>query len=160
MGNIAGVNQPSSPVSDRTEDPEGMSPRILLADDEADVRHLVARALRKDGYEVVEVEDGSVLLHTLGLSLMPASSVRPFDLVISDVRMPRWTGMGVLLSLRHANCAIPFVLITAFGDEETHAEARRLGAAGMLDKPFEIDDLRTLVWNLAPHPGLRRRDVS
>ena len=129
---------------------EETATRVLVADDDSQVRHLVARALRKDGYEVVEAADGSELLNVLGSSLLPASFVEPFDLIISDVRMPGWTGMGVLISLRKADWALPFVLITAFGDDDAHAEARRLGASAMLDKPFEMDDLRTLVWNLAP----------
>lgn len=139
-----------------TEASEETATRVLVADDDSQVRHLVARALRKDGYEVVEVADGSELLHVLGSSLMSASSIPAFDLVISDIRMPGWTGMGVLLSLRNADWALPFVLITAFGDDETHKEARRLGASATLDKPFEMDDLRKLVWHLAPRSRLSR----
>jgi CheY-like chemotaxis protein len=154
------INVKSSSSPTREWESEEAAPRILVADDDIHVRHLVSRALRKDGYEVHEVADGSALLNTLGSSLMPTSSVPPFDLVISDVRMPGWTGLGVLMSLRQADWALPVILITAFGDDQTHAQARRLGAAAMLDKPFEVDDLRRLVANLVPHPKPRRADIA
>jgi DNA-binding response OmpR family regulator len=51
----------------------------------------------------------------------------------------------MLASLRTAECSVPVVLITAFGDEATHAQALRLGAAALFDKPFDVDDLRAAV---------------
>ena len=64
-----------------------------------------------------------------------------FDLIISDIRMPGITGIEVLEGLHaHENCP-PMILITAFGDKETHAQAHRLGAAAIFDKPFDIEDL-------------------
>lgn len=121
---------------------EAASPRrrVLLVEDDPEMRELMALALRGDGYEVREAADGLEALRLLGAEENPG-----FDLVVSDVRMPGCSGLEMLQRLRGRPSQIPVVLVTAFGDRETHARARRLGAA-LLDKPFELNDLRELVF--------------
>ncbi len=122
--------------------------RVLLAEDDDEMRKMVASALRKDGYEVIEVRDGWQLLQYLATHRLKSDSDELVDLLISDIRMPGRNGLDVLAGLRWADWAMPVILITGFGDRQTHAEARRLGAAAVFDKPFELDDLRTAVCNL------------
>jgi DNA-binding response OmpR family regulator len=121
--------------------------RILLAEDDAAMRTLVAGTLRRDGHLVRELRNGGELLSELANELLHERSLEMADLIVSDVKMPGVTGIEVLAGLRHAHWATPFILITAFGDAATHAEAHRLGAA-VFDKPFDLDDLRTAVFNL------------
>jgi DNA-binding response OmpR family regulator len=120
------------------------APRILVAEDDFEMRRFLSAALRKDGYEVAEVDSGDQLLAQLGSAL---TYDRPFncDLIISDIRMPGISGLEVLSGLRTYIGSPPVVLITAFGDEKTHAEAERLGALAVFDKPFELDDIRAFV---------------
>jgi FixJ family two-component response regulator len=59
--------------------------------------------------------------------------------------MPGLTGLEVLAGLRKRDQSTPVILITAFGDEQTHAEAKRLGATAVIDKPFDTADLLTAV---------------
>jgi DNA-binding response OmpR family regulator len=113
--------------------------RILVADDDSEMRDLIATILRQDGHEVHEAPDGAAVLEAL------RSSSRTADLLISDVEMPRGTGLQVLASVRRTHPLLPVVLITAFGSPELHREARRLGAAATLDKPFGFGELRGLV---------------
>ena len=122
--------------------------RLLLAEDDAAFRTLLQMALAGDGYDVVAVKDGSELLERLSVSLSSGSASDRFDVVVSDVRMPGWTGLNVLLSMRHEANPPPVVLITAFGDERLHEQAMKAGAVAVLDKPFELDDLRALVSRL------------
>jgi CheY-like chemotaxis protein len=122
--------------------------RILLADDDAAFRTLLQMALAGDGYDVVAVKDGTELLERLSVSLSAGAAEDRFDVVVSDVRMPGWTGLNVLLSMRHQANPPPVVLITAFGDERLHEQAVKAGAIAVLDKPFELDDLRALVSRL------------
>jgi DNA-binding response OmpR family regulator len=96
---------------------------------------------------VIEARDGQELL--LAIERLKAGSVRP-AMVVSDVRMPGYSGLDLLAILRCASWTLPVVLITAFGDEDTHAEARELGAIAVLDKPFDLDDLRAVVRAAAP----------
>lgn len=122
--------------------------RLLLAEDDAAFRTLLQMALVGDGYDVVAVKDGAELLERLSVSLSSGSANDRFDVVVSDVRMPGWTGLNVLLSMRHEANPPPVVLITAFGDERLHEQAMMAGAVAVLDKPFELDDLRALVSRL------------
>lgn len=124
---------------------------ILLAEDDMEMRALLVLSLRKAGYKVTECRDGVGLLTHLGAFLLPDESEHEdVDLIISDIRMPGFTGMEVLEGMPK-NKGFPFmILITAFGDEETHALAKKFGAAAMFDKPFDMDDLLAKVHELLP----------
>lgn len=125
---------------------------ILLADDDVDMRMLLALTLRSEGYEIVECVDGLELLEQLKAACVPDAPYHP-DLVISDVRMPGMSGLDVLRRLRHCNGLPPIMLITAFGDEQTHTQARQLGAVASIDKPFEISRFLELVQSLIANHG-------
>jgi CheY-like chemotaxis protein len=124
--------------------------RVLLAEDDPAMRALLARALRKTGVEVLEARTGLEALERLANAIAgDADEGERFDLVISDLRMPGYSGLDLLSSLRFAESRIPLILITAFGSASTHATAQRLGAFATLDKPFDLDDLMTLVSSAA-----------
>jgi DNA-binding response OmpR family regulator len=116
------------------------SPRVLLAEDDDEMRALLAAALRKDGYEVTACGNGINLLGHISAGLHGRRS-GSYDLVVSDIRMPGLTALEVFEDLRGHSTPPPLILITAFGDERTHAQAGRLGARAVLDKPFQIDRL-------------------
>jgi CheY-like chemotaxis protein len=122
-------------------------PRVLLAEDDPAFRRLIAGMLRRDGFEVVEVGDGRQLLQTVaGVTQLATNG---FDLVISDIRMPVMTGLDALAGLRHADWAVPVILITAFGDDDAREQATRLGAGAFFSKPFELAELRAAALALA-----------
>jgi len=125
-------------------------PRVLLAEDDPEMRKMLAATLNGDGYEVIEAHNGMQLMHYLATDNAINDNIRPIDLVVSDFRMPGRSGLDALLALRSRDWETPFILITAFGDPETHSEARRLGAFAVFDKPFDLDDFRTSVWRLLP----------
>ena len=120
-------------------------PRVLVVEDDADIRRLVVNALRCDGYVVDEAADGRGLLSEVA-SPHPVSNDE-LDLIISDIRMPICTGLQILEALRKAQWTVPVILMTAFGDEATRKTADDLGAV-IFDKPFSLGDLRTAVLNL------------
>ena len=126
--------------------------RILLAEDDPEFRRFLAEALRRDGYAVTETETGLALLDLL--DELRAVPQRPaFDLVLSDQRMPGLLGLEVLSASGDHHDLPPFVLMSAFGGEALHAEARSLGAAAVLDKPFELSELRRTVRELLAASG-------
>lgn len=127
-------------------------PRIAVADDSAEMRALIVQALRADGYDVVESGDGHQLVRLLEPA-GPDEHATGVDLVVSDLRMPELSGLDVLGALHDRERRTPFILITAFGDEDTHREAHDLGAAAVLDKPFDLDRLRSLVHASLPPPA-------
>lgn len=136
--------------------PEGMIPgigvqrsmalakyRVLLAEDDEELRELLAETLRQDGYEVVEARDGLELVDRIEEEAFKARTQGvPVSLLISDVRMPMLSGLDVLGVLRARSWPAPVMLITAFGDEATHREALQLDARVVLDKPFGLDTFR------------------
>jgi DNA-binding response OmpR family regulator len=125
--------------------------RILLAEDDAAMRSMVAEALRGDGHDVVELTDGGRLLVLVAVTAREehAFGDESIDLIVSDIRMPVCTGLQILEALRATRWNTPVILMTAFGDSETRARAEELSAI-LFDKPFDIDDLRTAVNSCLP----------
>ena len=121
---------------------------ILLADDYADVRAALAELLSRDGYQVVEVGHGAFLLDYLTMCWLRPDAILVPDVILSDVRMPGFSGLEILAALKRTQVEIPVVLITAFPTLGVSERAHQLGAATVLSKPFDVDDLRMVVLNL------------
>lgn len=121
--------------------------RVLVAEDDDAFRRLLASTLRRDGFEVVEARNGRELVDHV--AALVQRTAEPFDVIISDIRMPVMTGIDALAGLRAADWSTPVILITAFGDETTRAEAMQLGAGAFFAKPFDLADLRTTALYLA-----------
>ncbi len=132
--------------------PADHRPRVLLAEDDAAMRALLAATLRRSGFAVIEAGSGYETLELLAHGLISEPPLW-FDLIISDVRMPGYDGLNILASLRQMPTYTPVILITAFGSAAAHALAVRLGAFAMLDKPFELDDLMTVARLATTAPG-------
>jgi CheY-like chemotaxis protein len=121
--------------------PDGVAAgrNAVVADDDAEMRSLMSTVLRSAGFDVVEAVDGNELLEVLRRSLDA-----PPALVVTDVQMPGFTGTRVLQHMRRLGLKTPVIVVTAFGGPRLHAEALRLGAAAVLDKPFSVVTLREL----------------
>lgn len=115
----------------------GHGQRILLVDDDEDMRSLLADVLSDEGYEVIQAANGAealVLLHR-----------EAFAAILLDKRMPGLSGMDLLPGLRVFCPTTPVIVITAFGDAHTAAEGTEKGAFGILFKPFRMDELRAML---------------
>ncbi|MBM4266574.1 MAG: response regulator [Deltaproteobacteria bacterium] len=124
---------------------------ILIAEDDATFRTLLRATLEQAGYRVVEACSGADLLDRLAdLALAPADE-GSLGLVITDLRMPGLSGVDALRVVRAGPWRhVPVILITAFGDVQTHAQARALGVADVFDKPFDLAALAARVASLVP----------
>ena len=118
---------------------------VLVAEDDPDMRRLVATLLRRAGHRVVEASDGMEILDRIEEATVRSEGLELIDVIVSDIDMPGLSGLDLLAALRCTDLTTPVVLITAFGDEETRAEARELGAAAILDKPLDAEALRHAV---------------
>lgn len=127
-------------------------PRVIVAEDDPDVRLLVSVALRGLGYEIVEAASGAELLDRLADSLIDEDPRAQPDVIISDIRMPGLTGMEILAGLRQAHWHTIFVLMSAYADRSTRDEAQRFGVDAFFEKPFDIDELVTAIVDMAPAP--------
>jgi DNA-binding response OmpR family regulator len=124
-------------------------PRIVIAEDDEEMAALLVRAFKKAGYEVSVCCNGWDLLKMLGI--FPAGEAfKNVSLVVSDIRLPGISGLEALKTCGYVGKFPPIILITAFGDQWTHVQARKLGAVDILDKPFDIDELVERVRQLVP----------
>ena len=114
--------------------------RILVVEDEADIRANVVRILRMENFEVLEAENGR-----MGLDV--ARAHRP-DLVLSDIMMPELDGYGLLEALRAdpITAAVPFIFLSARAERSDRRKGMNLGADDYLGKPFSRDELMDAVW--------------
>jgi DNA-binding response OmpR family regulator len=113
--------------------------RILLAEDDRELRIVLARHLRLHGFEVTDVRDGTAALARLGSEICTCGQSH-YDLLISDVHMPGHSGFDLACELRRSRWAMPVVLITGFGSPEVHDTAERLHVA-LFDKPVNFAQL-------------------
>jgi CheY-like chemotaxis protein len=118
---------------------------VVLADDDDDWRELLAASLEVAGYEVAQAADGRELKTMLEAA--GATGRRP-DLVVSDHLMPFATGLEVLAWAAEHVPAVPFVLLSAFMAPHIEQPARKLGAAAVIDKPVEVESLRSRIIEL------------
>src|SRR5689334_19376409 len=130
-----------------------------MVEDDLELRTLLAAALRRAGYQVIEASDGADLLGHLYAEVRGsrAPDEPAFDAVVTDVCMPGLTGLEALTCVRGDGMKLPIILMTAFGSPELHAMARKRGATAVLNKPFLPGDLRLLLGLLfqrsAPRKG-------
>jgi len=122
-------------------------PRILLADDEAHILHVVSLKLRNAGYEVMTAADGQEALEL-------ARAERP-DLVITDYQMPQLTGLELCAELRaeEATRDIPALMLTARGFSLTDEDLARTNIAEVISKPFSPRAILTRVQELLTGTG-------
>jgi len=115
--------------------------RVLVVDDEAKLGRLVAEALEGVGHKVWRAEGGRAALVEL--------AARPFDVVVTDLKMPEVDGLQVLAEARKTPGKPEVVMVTAHGSTESAVAAMRLGAADYLLKPFAMEEIRLRVSRLA-----------
>ena len=111
--------------------------RILVVDDDAEMRALLVEELRNEGYEVIEAGDGA--------EAVLACRACAFDVILMDKNMPGPSGLDLLPGFRRSCPRSHIIMMTAFGDVPSFVEASEKGAIAFLFKPFRIDDLRAAI---------------
>jgi two-component system response regulator AtoC len=136
-----------------------MSARVLIADDEASLRKVLSAALKREGYDVVTVKSAEEALEVLEASTAPDTG-EPFSLVISDVRMPGLDGMQLLSRVKRRFKDLPVVMLTAHGTVDLAVQALKQGAFDFLTKPYERDELVSIVKKAIAHRDRDEREPS
>jgi DNA-binding response OmpR family regulator len=128
--------------------------KILITDDEANIRLMLRTALEADGYQISEAANGKVALDAIATG--------SFDLLLLDLNMPVFDGMSVLEQLRHSPPAHPprVVVLTAYGSIPTAVRATRLGALDFLEKPITPDELRSTIAAVLREPESAQPEPS
>jgi len=117
------------------------SRRVLVGEDDDVLRVLLARRLTRVGYLVRAAADGEQVMELMRHGELPEETL------LLDVHMPKRTGMEVVQALRASGSRVAVVLMSAYTTDELKAEARSLGVAAVLDKPFESTSLETALAN-------------
>lgn len=124
---------------DRPSPPSPPTHRVLLAEDDDELRELLLSALERAGYQVIELEDGAEFSDYLELLQGPGSLRQHPDLVLTDIRMPGASGLEVVRHARGLGLSCPVLLLSAFADGEVYSVAATLGETEVLSKPMPID---------------------
>jgi len=111
---------------------------VLIVDDDTGMLRAMTKVLTNEGMQVTGVSDPTAVVTQL------AEPGKRFDLVITDLRMPMFSGRGVL-ALAHGLQNLPVIIITAFGGSEVKAQALQLGAFAFLEKPVAAVELVDVV---------------
>ena len=111
--------------------------RVLVVDDDAEMRALLVSELRREGYQVVDAADGAEA--TL------ACCRSEFDIILMDKNMPGPSGLELLPGFRRSYPHAQIIMMSAFGDLSSFVEAAEKGAADFLFKPFRIEAMKAVV---------------
>jgi len=123
--------------------------RILIIEDDEEMRSLLEDVLGEEGFKTESVSNGSEGLRKV--------TKEPFDLILTDIRMPGLTGLDILPAIKRLQPEASVIVITAFGNEEIHRRSVEKGAAGYLEKPIHMDKLKTLVHEMVSSKGNMRK---
>lgn len=119
----------------------GSRGRVLVVDDEADVRKAVNLALTKSGYDVIEADDGKKAVEVIN----SGDNALCVDVVICDVRMPRVNGVEAIAYFRKHFPTLPIIVLTGFPDVQLATSLLKQGVADYVVKPVERDTLAATV---------------
>ena len=121
--------------------------KILIVDDEQSMRDVLSIMLTRAGYTVTAASDGEEAIASLEKEL--------FDLVITDLKMPKVGGLEILKAVKEASPESVVLIITAFATAESAVEAMKMGAYDYLTKPFEVEEVQLIIRN-----ALEKRRLS
>jgi DNA-binding NtrC family response regulator len=123
---------------------------ILFVDDDPKAGELMLRFSEGASYQVRVFQDPQQALAYF--------KTHAVDLIISDLRMPKLSGIELLAAVRESDSAMPFIIITGYADVENAIEAMRLGASDFIKKPFDMDELRLQIEKTLQHEALLREN--
>src|SRR5438132_1082247 len=125
--------------------------RVLIADDEESIRHVLTELLEERGYEVRAVTDGEEAMREL--------SARDYDALVTDVRMPKMNGLDLVRAAQTASPETTIIVMSAYGSHDLAIEAMKAGAYDYLGKPFRPDEVLLVLRKAEERERLRRENL-
>ncbi|MBI3804476.1 MAG: sigma-54-dependent Fis family transcriptional regulator [Nitrospirae bacterium] len=126
--------------------------KVLIVDNEKSMRDFLTIVLKKEGYLVETAEDGDHALKILEKDI--------FDVVLTDMKMPRMSGLDLLKALKDLSAETIVIMMTAYASTETAIEAMKEGAYDYLTKPFQIDEVKLIIRNALERRKLRQENTQ
>ena len=128
------------------------SARVLVVDDEPSMRELLDITLKQEGYDVTLADGGEAAILALDETV--------FDLVVTDLRMRKVDGLGVLRAVKERSPETAVLMVTAFASTDTAVEAMKLGAYDYVTKPFKLDEIRLTIANALERKRLHEENQA
>jgi len=125
---------------------------ILVIDDERSMREFLSIMLEREGYSVVTKDNGNDALEFI--------SKNKYDLIITDIKMPKMSGIDILRESMALHPNTPVIMITAFASTEVAVEAMKLGAYDYITKPFNVDEIKIIIKNAIEKKSLFDENIS
>ena len=125
--------------------------RILVIDDEQSMRDFLSIMLKKEGYEVFAAENGEHALKAIQTEI--------YDLVITDVKMPKVDGIEVLRTIKEVSPETVVIVITAFATTDAAVQAMKLGAYDYITKPFKVDEIKLIIQKALEKHHLTKENI-
>ena len=145
------MNQ-KKPMEDHFETAENaLSPEVLFVDDEMEIRAVVEEYLFRKGYAVTAVDNG--------LSALELIKEKAFDVVLTDLKMPKFSGLELLKAVKELRPELEVVILTGYGTVKTAVEALKLGSYDYLQKPIKLERMGHLVAQICEKNKIRKENV-
>jgi two-component system response regulator AtoC len=125
--------------------------RVLIADDEESIRHVLTELLHERGYEVRAVADGEEAMREL--------NSRDYDALVTDVRMPKMNGLDLVRAAQTSSPETTIIVMSAYGSHDLAIEAMKAGAYDYLGKPFRPDEVLLVLRKAEERERLRRENL-
>jgi two-component system response regulator AtoC len=125
--------------------------RVLVVDDEENLRNMLTMIIRKEGYDVETSADGKDALAKI--------KGDDFDFVLCDIKMPKLDGLGLLKELHPSNGDSTIIMMSAYGAIDTAIEAMKLGAYDYISKPFKTDEIILTLKKAEERERLKRENI-
>ncbi len=125
--------------------------RILIAEDDEGLRTGLEEMLKEEGYEVVSVENGEDALEKI--------KNEDFDVLLTDLVMPKMSGMELLAEVKRVKPEVKVIIITAFATIDSAVEAIKKGASDYIEKPFKINEVQNTIRRVLEETKFERRST-
>jgi len=125
--------------------------RVLVIDDEENLRHFLKMILQEEGYEVEIAQDG--------LEALKKMEERVWDIILCDIRMPNMDGMAFLQEMKAREMDGTVIMMSAYGTVDTAVEAMKIGAYDYVSKPFNADEIILTLKKAEERERLREENI-
>lgn len=127
-------------------------PKVLVAEDDPELRRALTELLEAEGMDVLECCDGAAVMELIDDAMLRDRPTPRVEACLLDLRMPEFNGDELIAHANRMDWRMPMILMTAYGDDEVRRQAKAAGAVAYFDKPIDVEALLRELKELLPKP--------